>query len=244
VAHEINTPVGITLTAASFLSERTAELAAAMNGSGIRRSDLDRYVGQAAETTGLMLTNIQRAADLIQGFKQVAVDQTSGERRAFRLGAYIDEVLVSCGPMLRKTRHRIVAQCPHDLEVEGTPGALSQVLTNLVVNALTHAYEPDASGTLRITVTQPDPDTVELRFADDGRGIPAEHRDRIFDPFFTTRRGQGGSGLGLHIVFNLITAMMGGTVALEHAEDQPGTTFRIRFPRIAPQPAPAPAADR
>ncbi|MFA7429781.1 MAG: AAA family ATPase [Rhodospirillaceae bacterium] len=234
VAHEINTPVGITLTAASFLSERTAELAAAMAGSGIRRSDLDRYVNQAAETTGLMLANIQRAADLIQGFKQVAVDQTSGERRTFRLGAYIDEVLVSCGPMLRKTRHRVIADCPPDLDVEGMPGALSQVLTNLVVNALTHAYGPGDSGTLRITVSQPDPDTVDLHFADDGRGIPPEYRDRIFDPFFTTRRGQGGSGLGLHIVFNLVTAMMGGTVILESPEGRSGTTFRIRFPRIAP----------
>ncbi len=246
VAHEINTPVGITLTAASFLAERTTELSAAMAGAGIRRSDLDRYVGQAAETTALMLANIQRAADLIQGFKQVAVDQTSGERRAFDLATYIDEVLVSCGPMLRKTRHRVVAECPDGLAVEGYPGALSQVLTNLVVNALTHAYGPDDAGTLRIEVTRGDPDTVELTFADDGRGIPAEHRDRIFDPFFTTRRGQGGSGLGLHIVYNLVTAVMGGTVAVDSGDT--GTTIRIRFPRVAPDlerqagaAAPAPA---
>lgn len=233
VAHEINTPVGITLTAASFLAERTAELSAAMAGAGIRRSDLDRYVGQAAETTALMLANIQRAADLIQGFKQVAVDQTSGERRAFDLATYIDEVLVSCRPMLRKTRHRVMADCPADLEVEGYPGALSQVLTNLVVNALTHAYGPDDAGTLCITVRQADPDTVDVTFADDGHGIPAEHRDRIFDPFFTTRRGQGGSGLGLHIVYNLVTAVMGGTVTAESGDA--GTTIRIRFPRRAPE---------
>lgn len=250
VAHEINTPVGITLTAASFLAERTSELSAAMAGAGIRRSDLDRYVGQAAETTALMLANIQRAADLIQGFKQVAVDQTSGERRTFNLATYIDEVLVSCGPMLRKTRHRVVADCPTDLEVEGYPGALSQVLTNLVVNALTHAYGPDDAGTLRIAVTQADPATIELLFSDDGHGIPAEHRDRIFDPFFTTRRGQGGSGLGLHIVYNLVTAVMGGSVALEPGRTgrtggDSGTTIRIRFPRRAPdlecQSPPAPA---
>ncbi|MGC2855614.1 AAA family ATPase [Novispirillum sp. DQ9] len=234
VAHEINTPVGITLTAASFLAERTRELGAALAGEGIRRSDLDRYVGQAAETTTLMLGNIQRAADLIQGFKQVAVDQTSGERRPFDLRAYLDEVLVSCGPMLRKTRHQVITDCPADLEVEGYPGALSQVLTNLVVNALTHAYGPDEAGTLRIAVTRPTPDTVELCFSDDGRGIPAEHRDRIFDPFFTTRRGQGGSGLGLHIVFNLVTAVLGGTVALDPPGPGGGTVFRIRFPRVAP----------
>lgn len=246
VAHEINTPVGITLTAASFLAERTKELTAALDGAGIRRSDLDRYAGHAAETTALMLANIQRAADLIQGFKQVAVDQTSGERRAFDLRAYIDEVLVSCGPMLRKTRHRVLTEVPSGVEVESYPGALSQVLTNLVVNALTHAYAPDEAGTLRITARLVSAgaggeNEVEVCFSDDGRGIPADHRDRIFDPFFTTRRGQGGSGLGLHIVYNLVTAMLGGTVTLDPPGPEGGTTFRIRFPREAPSATALPA---
>lgn len=238
VAHEINTPVGITLTAASFLRERADELHRAVHGGGIRKSQLDQFVTQSLETTDLMVTNIQRAADLIHSFKQVAVDQTSGERRVFNIAAYIEEVLRSFGPMLRKTRHRVIVDCPDDLEIESYPGALSQVLTNFVMNAVTHAFESDQAGTIRIAVRRLGGEEIELAFSDDGRGIPDDQQSRVFDPFFTTRRGSGGSGLGLNIVFNLVNSVLGGTVTLSshgpEAGDDRGTTFTLRLPVIAP----------
>lgn len=238
VAHEINTPVGITLTAASFLRERAEELHQAVNGSGIRKSQLNQFVDQSLETTSLMVANIQRAADLIHSFKQVAVDQTSGERRVFNLASYIEEVLRSFGPMLRKTSHLVSLECPHDLEIESYPGALSQVLTNFVMNAVTHAFEDGQAGSMQISVRAIDDDEIELAFSDNGRGIPADQHGRVFDPFFTTRRGSGGSGLGLNIVFNLVNSVLGGTVSLTsrgpEAGEAGGTTFFLRLPVTAP----------
>lgn len=237
IAHEINTPIGITLTAASFLSERAAEVQTLLRGAGLKRSQLDQFIDQSRETTALMMSNIQRAADLIHSFKQVAVDQTSGERRRFRLAAYIEEVMRSFGPMLRKTPHTVDISCPADLEVESVPGALSQILTNFVMNSLTHAFPDGRHGHLTIRAQElPDGD-VELRYSDDGRGIPPEHQSRVFDPFFTTRRGTGGSGLGLNIVFNLVTSVLRGTIHLESQPDR-GTCFVLRLPKRLPAAAP------
>jgi predicted ATPase/signal transduction histidine kinase len=238
VAHEINTPVGITLTAASFLRERAEVLQAAVTGDGLRKSQLLQFVDQSLETTSLMVANIQRAADLIHSFKQVAVDQTSGERRHFQVAAYIDEVLRSFGPMLRKTAHTVVVDCPDGLAMESYPGALSQVLTNLMMNAVTHAFDEGVAGRLDIVVRAAGPDAVDLAFSDNGRGIPADLQPRVFDPFYTTRRGRGGSGLGLNIVFNLVNSVLGGTVTLTSRtapEKGPtGTTFTLHLPLVAP----------
>lgn len=233
VAHEINTPVGITLTASSFLSERTREIHRAFHDSGLKRSQLEQFLDQSVETTDLMMTNIQRAADLIHSFKQVAVDQTSGERRQFRLDAYVNEVIRSFGPMLRKTAHRIDVECPEDLDMDSFPGALSQVLTNLVTNSLLHAYGPDDAGVLSITARPLSGDRIELVYTDDGRGIPDDIQAKIFDPFFTTRRGSGGSGLGLNIVYNLVTNVLDGTLSLSSAPGR-GTTFTLHLPRHTP----------
>lgn len=229
VAHEINTPVGITLTAASFLSERTRELAAAVGGESLRRSQLRHYVDQAVETTALMETNIRRAADLITSFKQIAVDQSSGDRRRFNVEEYLWEVIRSFTPMLRKAGHTLSLSCPQSLLVESYPGAWSQILTNFVTNSIDHAFLPGQYGRLRVSVSMPQPGVIEMIYSDDGRGIPADLRSRIFDPFFTTRRGVGGSGLGLHIVFNLVTGLLHGSVI---SEENPGggTRMVVRVP--------------
>jgi len=233
VAHEINTPLGNALTASSHLADRVDSLASLFAEGKMRRSDLDQFLGLVGETTTLMLANLERAVELVQSFKQVAVDQTSGERRQFDLKGYIDEVLLSLRPRLRKTRHQVSINCPKDILVDGYPGALSQILTNFVLNSLLHAYPGDVAGQLSITVSQPDPDWIELSYADDGIGIPAELIGRIYDPFFTTKRGSGGSGLGLHIVYNLVNVSMGGHISVKSRTGH-GTQFLLRFPRAAP----------
>ena len=236
VAHEINTPLGNTLTASSHLYDKVVELAAMLEENRLRRADLVAFVNLLTETTRLMVTNCERAAELVQSFKQVAVDQTSGERRRFDLKGYIDEVLLSLRPRLRKTGHRITVECPEHLEIDGYPGAVSQLLTNFLLNSLMHAYDPGEAGHIAIRVGLPEEGVVELAYEDDGKGIPAELLGRIYDPFFTTRRGTGGSGLGLHVVYNLVAGTLRGQITTE-SEPGHGTCFRVRFPLRTPSDA-------
>ena len=204
VAHEVSTPVGITLTAASHLAEQTEVLRGAVVQGRIRKSDFDEYLAVAAEAAQLILANARRAAELIQGFKQVAVDQTTSERRRFNLRRYLEEVMISLSPRLRQGGHQVTIACPDTLEVDGFPGAISQILTNLVMNSLRHGYDRGQSGALTLTVREAGGDLLEIAYADDGKGIPAVHRSRIFEPFFTTRRDDGGTGLGLYIVHGIV----------------------------------------
>lgn len=232
VAHEINTPVGIALSCASHLSDATSHMRKLFEADDIGIEDFERYMETAADTTHLILGNCERAAALIRSFKQVAVDRTSAERRRFELASYIAETLASLKPRIRQAGHRVDIDCPPGLMVEGYPGALSQVLTNFVMNSIVHGYDEGQSGHLSIVVDQPSPELVRLVYADDGRGIAEEHRTRIFDPFFTTRRGAGGTGLGLHIVYNLVTGPLEGQLSVD-SEAGRGTRFTIVFPRHA-----------
>lgn len=235
VAHEINTPIGIGMTGASTLAAETERLRRLYADQAMTEEDFLDYLEVASETTRLLLTNMNRAAELIQSFKQVAVDQTSAERRRFDLKSYIEEILNSLHPTIKKTQHTITVDCPEGIQMDSYPGILSQVLTNLVMNALIHAYSDHQAGTLDIRVKQA-ADKVVLAFSDDGNGIPAENLNRIFDPFFTTRRTKGGSGLGLHIVFNVVTSSLHGQVDVA-SEVGKGTTFTLSFPVVAPFPA-------
>ena len=239
VAHEINTPVGVGVTAASTLQDWAQRVQQQQAAATLTRSELDRFLAVAGESTQILLKNLQRAADLIQSFKQVAVDQSSGERRRFELKGYIDEVLLSLAPKLNRTPHKVTVECP-TLTVDSYPGALAQILTNFISNSLAHAFPPGRSGTMRVAVTR-EGDAVVLRYADDGIGIPPENLARIYDPFFTTKRGSGGSGLGMHIVYNLVTQLLGGTIHAGSTEGQ-GTTFEVRFPVEARAPAEGAAA--
>lgn len=232
VAHEINTPVGIALSCASHLADATAHMRKLFEADDIGIDDFQHYMDTAADTSQLILRNCERAADLIRSFKQVAVDRTSSERRRFDLAAYIGETLASLKPRLRQAGLRVDIACPAGLEVDGYPGALSQVLTNFVMNSIVHGYDEGQSGHLSITVDEPSPGQVRLVYADDGRGIAEEHRTRIFDPFFTTRRGAGGTGLGLHIVYNLVTGPLEGQLSVD-SEAGRGTRFTVTFPRRA-----------
>jgi signal transduction histidine kinase len=232
IAHEINTPVGISLTSASVLLEETGHIKQAMAAGSIKKSDILAYLDTATESARLIMANADRAAQLIQSFKQIAVDQTNEMRRPFKLKEYIDEVIMSLHPRLKHTRINVLVDCPDDIELDSYPGAFAQVLTNLTLNALTHAYDANSIGCIQLHAVQC-ADNVEFTFSDDGKGIAAENLEKIFDPFFTTQRGRGGTGLGLNIVFNLIAKQFGGTISAESQLGK-GTTFKIRLPRSAP----------
>lgn len=241
VAHEINTPIGIAFGCATHLSGRTGMLAEGFERGTMKKSELAAYVATASESSRLIEQNLTRAAELIQSFKRVAVDQTSEERRRFDLLAYLEEVVTSLGPTLRKSRHRVAIACSPGILMDSFPGALSQVVTNLVMNALTHAFPADSKGHMVIDVDEVAEGEVEIRFADDGVGIAAENLPKVFEPFFTTRRGSGGSGLGLHIVFNLVTQSLGGRISVDSVPGD-GTTFTLRIPKtVIPPGSPAAA---
>jgi signal transduction histidine kinase/purine-cytosine permease-like protein len=231
VAHEINTPVGITVSAASYLQDRTQAVQEKLNRGTLGQEDLQSYLDDASNSARLLLSNANRAARLVQSFKQLAVDQASDERRRFGLREYIEETLLSLEPELTGTRVSVEIDCAPDINMDSYPGPLAQVLTNLIVNSLQHAFSAGEPGQIRITGRAIDADDVVLRYEDNGRGIPADLHRKVFEPFFTTRRGLGGSGLGLHLVYNIITGRLNGSIGIE-ARGGGGTLFVIRMPRV------------
>jgi signal transduction histidine kinase len=228
IAHEVNTPLGVGITAASYLADQTREIEQRYRGCTMKRSDLENYLGAAREAAGMLLTNLQRAVDLIRGFKQVAVDQTSEEKRRFKMKDYLDEVLLSLHPKLKKTPHIITVTCPENLEIESYPGAFSQILTNFVINSLIHGFVSDIPGKIGLHIHE-EQGTLLIRYSDNGKGMSTQECSRIFEPFYTTKRGQGGSGLGLHIVYNLVTQRLNGSITCESTPGE-GTTFMIQIP--------------
>lgn len=229
VAHEINTPVGIGITGVTYLQEKLAALMADYQAGTMKRSSLDAFLQTTSETLVITMTNLIRAAELVASFKQVAVDQSSEERRLFNLKGYVNDVLLSLKHKYKRTKHRIEVMGPDDLDVDSFPGAFSQIVTNLLMNSLIHAFEGDGiEGLMRIEV-QAGNGGVALKYSDNGKGIPPENLTRIFDPFFTTKRGKGGSGLGMNIVYNLVRNKLNGTITCE-SEVGKGTTFTIQFP--------------
>ncbi len=227
VAHEINTPVGIGVTAASTLCARARELRLEYQEDRLTAKGLQRFLDLAEQSTNIILSNLERAANLIQSFKQVAVDQSSLDHRRFRVREYTEEILLSLKPKLKHSAVNVHLECPADLRIDSYPGLYSQILTNLVMNSLIHAYEEGQAGTIRVSITPTD-EGLQLTYSDDGKGIPPEHREKVFEPFFTTRRSAGGSGLGLHIVYNLVTQQLGGQISCESAPGK-GTTFHIEI---------------
>ena len=242
VAHEVNTPIGVLLSAATHLETETKKADRAYQAGELSEEGLSDYFATAAQATQLMVLNSQRAADLIQSFKQVAVDQTGGERRVFGVARYIDEVLQSLRPHLKKSHVTIHVDCPPQLTMDSLPGAFSQVLTNLLMNALTHAFAPEQAGNVVIAVAE-EGQHICLTFSDDGKGIAPELHARVFEPFFTTRRASGGSGLGLHIVHSIVTQSLKGTLAFDSHVGE-GTIFVMHLPRslsdVPPLTKPAP----
>jgi signal transduction histidine kinase len=232
IAHEINTPLGIGVTAASHLREEAQRLLALVQRGEVSDEVVGAFAATASESSDLILRNLQRADRLVRSFKRIAVDQSTEDRRVVDLGASLDEILTTLGPSLRKLPHRIEIDCPPGIVVETAPGALYQVITNLVMNSLVHAFAPGVAGSIVLRVRRGDGEIV-LEYADNGRGMEDAVRARIYEPFYTTQRGQGGSGLGMHIVYTLVTQVLGGSIECESTPGQ-GTRFRIRFPERLP----------
>ncbi|MFZ4730684.1 MAG: sensor histidine kinase, partial [Pseudanabaena sp.] len=228
IAHEINTPIGIGVTAASLITDKIQELSDSLQKGLLKRSDLDKFLDTLKQSSLIVLANLNRAAELIQSFKQVAVDQSSEERRAFDLKTYLEEVLLNLQPKLKRTKINVLIDCPDNIILDSFPGLISQIATNLVMNSLLHAYDAGDNGTICFCVTQYS-DSLSLQYSDDGKGIPSDNIDKIFDPFYTTKRGQGGSGLGLHIVYNLVTQKLQGTITCE-SQVGVGTKFMMQIP--------------
>lgn len=235
VAHELNTPLGNALVATTSLRDQIGELGQHVEDGSLRKSDLRNFIETSHHGCTLVENNVRRAVTLIGNFKQVAVDQTSAQRRTFDLRQTVQEVVGTLGPTLRKSRFEVTVDIPEALTLDSYPGPLDQVITNIVTNATIHAYEAGQSGSLLIHSTLLGTDQVELLIADGGLGIPTERQGRVFDPFFTTRLGQGGSGLGLYIVYNIVTSLLGGSIQLVSVPEA-GTCFVIRLPLSAPQP--------
>jgi len=230
VAHEINTPVGVSLTAASLLRSQIDEVVSKYADNTLRRSDFTKFGEVAAEAAAIIVDNINRAAGLITSFKNVAVDQASAERRVFNLKDLIENTVRSLGPTLRKTRVEVAVVCDAVVQMESYPGPLSQVITNLTMNAVAHGFAPEAEGLVTIAA-EIQGDKVALKFSDNGKGIAPANLARIFEPFFTTKRSEGGTGLGLHIVHNLVSQLLGGKIECASTLGQ-GTTFRIIMPLV------------
>jgi signal transduction histidine kinase len=241
VAHELNTPIGNALTAVSGLERRTQMLGEALQAAVLTRDEMDDYLRYSKEAAGLSVFNLSRAAELVHSFKQIAVDQSKTDIRQFDLGEYLQEILRSLSPTLKKTGCTVELDCPRDILMSTYAGPLSQVISNLVMNAALHAYPPDAPGPIRIVAQAAADNRVAITVSDEGVGIPPEHQRRVFEPFFTTRRGQGGCGLGLHIVHNLVTQTLAGSIQLE-AKRLRGTVFAVTIPRAQSEQARTPSA--
>jgi ligand-binding sensor domain-containing protein/signal transduction histidine kinase len=233
VAHELNTPIGNSLLMASTLQEKTDLLAARFAESNLKKSELEGWIAAASEASALIQRSLQAAAELVNSFKQVSVDQASTQRRRFDLAQACQEIAATIMNQVRRGGHALELRVEPRIVMDSYPGPLGQVLINFVNNALLHAFE-GPGGTMVLAASLSGTDRVRIEFRDDGRGIPPEYLSRIFDPFFTTRMGQGGTGLGLNIAYNIVTTLLKGSIQVESGQGK-GTVFILDLPLRAAQ---------
>ncbi len=241
VAHEINTPLGIGVTAASHLQSQLDRFRERYTEKTLSRTEFETFLSSGTETTDMILSNLNRAAELVQSFKQVSVDQSTEQLRSFDVGLYLRETFVSLRPKLRQGRHDLQLVCGEGVTMTSYPGVMAQVLTNLVMNSMIHGFEGREGGKITISIDELN-DDLRILYRDDGLGMTPEQVRKIYDPFYTTKRGQGGSGLGMNIVFNQVTQMLGGTIECQSAPRQ-GTAFVLELPKkveAVAKKAPAP----
>ena len=235
IAHELNTPIGNALLVGTTLHDIAAELSKA-TGSGLTRRALDTALVDLNNGVDILTRNLARASTLISSFKQLSNDQQSGQRRQFALAAMLEETVHAMAPRIRPSGHSLDLAIDPDIAMQSYPGALGQIVINLINNCLAHAFDGIAHGQMQLAAQQVEGGQVELRFSDNGNGIPPAVLRRVFEPFFTTKLGKGGSGLGMHIVYNIVTQVLGGKIDIESQSGQ-GTTVRLRLPLHAPEVA-------
>lgn len=229
VAHEINTPIGLALTTSTAFDHHLGQLRCSVASGQISRSRLTRCVEQLSEGTRLIFSNLTRAADLVDSFKQVAVDQATEERRSFDVRDWLVELMSTLGPLLRRKGHEVRLACADGIVLDSYPGPLAQVISNLAFNSVLHAYPDGRTGTLAIDVVRLGEERIRIVFRDNGIGIAKINIHKIFEPFFTTRRDKGSVGLGLHIAFNIVTSTLKGQIGF-CSEENVGTEFIIDLP--------------
>jgi signal transduction histidine kinase len=228
VAHEINTPLGICVTATSHLVEELKITRKELTDQKLGQKKLGQFFDVVDQTLQILSSNTKRAAALVKSFKQVAVDQTSDDQRQFQLAPYLQEILVSLHPKLKGRHIDIQIDCPETLIIDSYPGAISQIVTNFVMNSLHHGFEGSSHCAIKMQV-EVEGDHLLFNYEDNGRGMDKEGLSKLFDPFYTTKRGQGGSGLGAHIVYNLVTGLLGGSIKAQSEENQ-GLRYQLRIP--------------
>jgi PAS domain S-box-containing protein len=233
VAHEINNPVGTSLTVASALERKIAAITDEFAHDNLRRSGLKEFLEVSREASSQLVANLNHAAELIQSFKLVATDRNLSNQRTFDLGQLTEQVAVSLRPGLGTQNLTLKVECQSDLTMNSYPGPYGQVLTNLFLNAVAHAFPGGEEGTVDIKVLASGNDNVEILFSDDGCGMSGAVRRKAFDPFFTTRRDQGSTGLGLHIVYSIVKNCLGGRLNLDSKPGE-GTKIQIILPRVVP----------
>lgn len=236
VAHELNTPIGNSVLVSSTIKDQLEQLLMDFTSENVRRSTVEKHLTTLVFGANMLELNLSRAAELIGSFKRVAVDRTSDKRRIFDLRLMLNEVLMTALPLYKNTPYNLEMDLAENIQMDSYPGSLGQVITNFISNALAHAFEGRSVGTMVVSSRELGQDLVEICFRDDGIGIPAKDQLRVFDPFFTTKLGQGGSGLGMHIVYNIVTEVLGGKVTLS-GEVNLGTSFNLILPKQAPQDA-------
>ena len=229
VAHEVNTPIGLGVTASTMMLDRLAVIQKDFENKTLKASAMKRFLDESNENLNIIYRNLNRAAELISSFKQVAVDQTSESSRSFCVAQLVNEILLSLQPRLKKLKHNINVDCDPTLNVETKAGPINQILINLIMNSVIHGFENIEQGTINISAELVSSSKLKLVYTDDGKGISPEIRKRIFDPFVTTKRGQGGSGLGMHLVYNLVTQALNGSISIASEEGR-GVEFVIIFP--------------
>jgi signal transduction histidine kinase len=237
VAHEVNNPIGISLTVASSFARRCDDFAKEVAAGPLRRSRLDEFLDGGKDAANQLVANLQRAGELVQSFKQVAVDRSHADRRQFDLRESTDQIIASLRPVLKKSQIALTVDVPTGVLMDSYPGSYGQVLTNLFLNSVIHAFPDGRAGSVIVEARQVR-DDVDIFVSDDGVGMSDEIQRRALDPFFTTRRNEGGTGLGLHIIFNLVTQQLGGRLTFESKLGW-GTRFRITIPRVAPGESPS-----
>ncbi|MBQ4833907.1 sensor histidine kinase [Pseudoalteromonas sp. MMG010] len=236
ITHDINTPIGIGVTATSFLEERLTQIDTAYKTKTLSPKALEDFINDAKQSTTLLTNNLDRASELIASFKQIAVDQASEAIRTINFKDYVNEIIHSLHPKIKKTSHEITLQCEDDLILNLPAGAISQIFTNLIMNSLIHGFESIQHGVITIDVKQSDEDLI-IDYKDNGHGVTAEQLAKLFDPFFTTKRDQGGSGLGTHITFNLVKQTLSGSIEASSKENE-GLHYHIKFPKNMQKPLP------
>jgi len=241
VAHELNTPLGNSVTLSTSIRDWQKKFIREMDEGKLRKSSLTDFLHNSEEAVNLLIRNLMRAAELISDFKQVAVDQTSAQRREFDLLRVITEVIETLQPQFKKTRHQINVDVPEGIHMDSYPGPLGQVITNLSLNALIHGFSDSDNGLVEIKGRILPNYIIELVVSDNGSGIPEDYISKVFDPFFTTKLGKGGSGLGLHIVYTLVTRVLGGTISVDRSTSG-GASLIMQLPIRAPDAQPVVAS--